>query len=466
MSTSKEQRVFGSLIAPDIAELINSDQLEQVRLALMDLLDPEIADVIEALEGTQQALVLGLLPVERGADVLTLMPPDLQEQLLHDIQDEHQVELLDEIDPDDRAELFEELPDDFVEELQVKMDPAELQATQKLLEYPEESVGRLMTPEYLTIRPEWEVRRALDHIREYGAEAETVNVLYVIDSGGKLQDFVRLRKLVLADPAAKCESLCKGRVRSLLATDDQEEAVRKMNKYDTPVLPVVDAGGVLVGIVTFDDVADIAEEEVTEDMQKMGGMRELDEPYIDAPLMELVQKRVGWLLILFCGGLVAVFAMGFFDEALEKYAILALFVPLIIASGGNSGSQAASLLIRSLTTEEVDTGDWLRVLKRELASGLVMGGILGICGFIVGFAACYVQGLAGHDSSLPMRYGIAIGVSVMAVIMVGTLTGGMLPLLLKKLGFDPAAGSTPLVATIVDAAGLIIYFLVAVMVLR
>ncbi|MHC4995344.1 MAG: magnesium transporter, partial [Planctomycetota bacterium] len=304
-----------------------------------------------------------------------------------------------------------------------------------------------------------------EHIRENGADAETLNVVYVVDSGGRLQDFVRLKKLLLADPAAKCESLCKGRVRSLLATDDQEAAVVMMREYDTPVLPVTDDDGVLVGIVTFDDVADIAEEEVTEDMQKMGGMQELDEPYIEAPLMELVWKRVVWLFILFCGGLVAVSAMGFFDEALAKYTILALFVPLIIASGGNSGSQAASLIIRSLTTAEVDTGDWLLVLRRELASGLLMGGLLGVCGFITGMAACFVPMFADTLASPPTLYGLAIGLSVLAVVMVGTLTGGMLPLLLKKMGFDPAAGSTPLVATIVDAAGLVLYFVVATLVL-
>jgi magnesium transporter len=321
-----------------------------------------------------------------------------------------------------------------------------------------------MTPDYLTLRPDMTVQQGLDHIRRYGKHAESLNRLYVVDERGRLEDDVALRDVLLSDPAVKIESFMDRAAPSLRATADREEAVRMMERYDLPVLPVVDRDNVLVGIVTFDDVADVAEEEATEDIHKLGGMAALDEPYLTAPFFELVRKRGVWLLILFGGGMLTITAMGMFQEQIDKVVALALFMPLIIASGGNSGSQAASLIIRAIALGEVSMRDWWRVVRRELASGLTLGVFLGALGMgiVLLFQAIGGVDLMGH----PMLIGATVATALVCVVVCGTLVGSMLPFVLRRFGLDPATGSTPMVATVVDVTGLLIYFTTAIIYLR
>ncbi|QNN24215.1 magnesium transporter [Planctomycetales bacterium ZRK34] len=467
MSHAHPENVTGDLLAPDISDLIDQRKMGQVRQVLLDLYDPEIADLLLEISPQHQVVVMRLLPRERAAEVFAHLEQDEQERLVDSLSKEQVIQIFNEMDADDRVDFLEDAPEDLAQSLLASMHPAERAETEKILEYPEESVGREMTPDYLTVRPEWTVAEALEHIRAHGRDAESFNVLYVVDDRGKLIDLIRLRRLLLAKPDLKCEELRQGgQIVSLQATDDRETAVHMMERYDVPVLPVIEADERMVGIVTFDDVADVAEEEVTEDIQKMAGMEALESPYLSARITELVRKRVVWLVVLFGGELLAVSAMGFFEESIQALAILAMFVPLIIASGGNSGSQAASLMIRSLAVGDLELEDWLIVARREMLSGLMMGGILGATGVIIatGVAALLFTGDSGGYH--PLHYGMAIGAAIFCVVILGTIVGSMLPFALQRLNIDPATSSTPFVATIMDFTGLVTYFVVANLILH
>lgn len=464
-SSSAREPIVAELVTPEIQQMLEQRRVGEARQAMADLFDAEIADIIAALPDALQAMAFRILPRQRAADVFPYIERDLQETLVASLSDQQIGQIFDEMDPDDRVEFLEDADDELVASLMALMRPEEREETEKILEYPEESIGRLVTPDYLTVRPDWSVEQALQYIRRHGHEAETVHTLYMVDDAGRLLDHVAIRDLVTSEPAVSCQELRRGQTVSLLATDDREQAVHTMERYDIPVLPVVDGDGTLVGIVTFDDIADVAEEEVTEDIQKLGGMQALDEPYLTATLLSLVRKRVVWLMVLFGGGLLTVSAMGVFEDQLQKLAILALFVPLIIASGGNSGSQAATLVIRAMAIGEVTLGDWMRIFTRELASGVLMGlliGVLGVLATLIGVEMFSFE-LPGSISALAV--GLTIGLSLVGVITTGTLIGSMLPLLLQRIGLDPATSSTPFVATIVDVAGLLIYFALAVMIL-
>lgn len=453
---------LGELLAPTISELIEAKQTFDARTALSELRDPEIADVLTALPLAHRAVAFRLLPRARAAEVFTHLPPDQQEALLDEMTHEQLAQIFNEMNPDDRAEVFEELPGQLVTKLLALMKPSERRMTQVILGYPEQSVGRLMTPEYLTCRAEWTVERALEHIRRRGRDAETLNTLYMVDEHGRLFAYVALRAVLLAEPTQTCGDLAQSDVIYLGATDDREEAVRMMARYDLPVLPVVDRDGVLVGVVTYDDVADVAEEEVTEDIQKLGGMEALDAPYLSSPLLELVKKRGVWLVVLFAGGLLTIVAMAGFRTEIDQVVALSLFVPLIIASGGNSGSQAASIMIRAIAIGEVNGRDWRRVAVRELLSGLMMGAGLAMLGLVVVLAADALGWLSSMEGGhSPTMLAMTVAGSILGVILCGTLVGSLLPFALRAFGFDPAAGSTPLVATIVDVSGLVIYFMLA-----
>lgn len=469
MKVAEEQRAVGELLAPEITELLEAKQPAAARAALLDLLDAEVAEVLMVLEPRHRVVAFRLLPRDRAADIFAYFDQDEQEELVNGLTSEQAAAIFNALDPDDRVNFFEDAPEELAERLLALMRPEERAETEKILEYPEESVGRLMTPEYLTVRSEWTVGEALEHIRAFGHDAETINTLYVVDEVGHLTNHISLRKIILADPRQSVAKYLEQNIETvrLTATDDRERAVRTMEKYDLPVVPVVDENGVMVGIVTFDDVADVAEEEVTEDVQKMGGMAALGAAYLSTPLSELVRKRGIWLAVLFCGGLLTVTAMGFFEESIQRYAVLALFVPLIIASGGNSGTQAAALTIRALAVGDLEPRDWAAVCRRELLTGLMMGAGLGVMGLAVG-TLVGATGFGGEPRPMPesLRFGLAIGASVLCVVMVGAIVGSMLPFLLKRLGFDPATGSTPLVATLVDVCGLLIYFTLAVLILR
>jgi magnesium transporter len=344
------------------------------------------------------------------------------------------------------------------------LSPADLAEARQLLGYPEESVGRLMTPDFVRVRATVTVGEALAHIRRYGRNAETLDVIYVIDTGGRLIDDLPLRVFLLADPQAPVEAIMDHTYVALRATDDREEAVRAMERYDRVALPVVDSEGALLGIVTVDDVLDVAEEEATEDFQRLGGLEALDLPYMQTGFLAMVKKRAGWLAALFLGEMLTATAMGRFEDEIARAVVLALFVPLIISSGGNSGSQATSLLIRAMALREVGLRDWWRVFARELPTGLLLGAILGCIG-LVRILVWQFTGWTDYGEFY-FRVAATVLLSLIGVVAFGTLAGSLLPFALRRLGFDPASASAPFVATLVDVTGLVIYFSVASLVLR
>jgi magnesium transporter len=307
------------------------------------------------------------------------------------------------------------------------------------------------------------VRQVLDYIREHGYDRETLNMVYVVDDGGHLIDDVRVRRFLLAPLDAPVRALMDGNFSVLKATDDREHALDLFRKFDRVALPVTDEANKLIGIVTVDDILDVAEEEATEDIQKLGGSEALDEPYISIALHRMVKKRAGWLVVLFLGEMFTATAMGYFDDEIQKAAILANFMPLVISAGGNSGSQASTLVIRALALGEFKMRDWWKVMRREFVVGAVLGLILGTVGFIrIALWSTFSQVYGPHWPLI----GATVGISLVGIVLWGSLMGSMLPLIIKKCGFDPASSSAPFIATLVDVTGLVIYFTVAVMILR
>jgi len=455
--------MIARILAPDIGEMLDLKQNQEARSALLELMNPEVADVLMTLEPRHRIMAFRLLPRDRAADVFTFLEAEQQEQLLGELNSQDLAQVFNEMSPDDRAQLFEEMPGECAARLLTVLKPEERKQTQIILGYPAESIGRLMTPDYIAVRPEWSAQQALDHVRKHGRDAETINVMYVVDQRGKLIDDIRLRQILLVDPNTPIQQLMDNQFVSLNATDDREVAVRAMERYDRAALPVLGSDGVLVGIVTFDDVADVAQAEATEDIQKLGGVEALDMPYMTVGLGELLRKRGLWLSMLFLGEMLTATAMGHYQSEIDRVSDLALFVPLIISSGGNSGSQAVTLIIRAMALGELRLRDWGRVLLRELACGAALGLLLGL----IGFARIHLWASLGFSNYHADYHLLAMTVftSLIGVVLWGTIMGSMLPFLLRAMRLDPATVSSPLVATLVDVTGLIIYFTMAMLIL-
>jgi len=454
---------LNTLIGPDITEIVANRQFDQLRRALIELEPADVADLVDGLADDEAAVVFRLLPHDLAAETFGYLDGDQQQTLIEQLGTDHLAELLNEMEPDDRTALFEELPAGVVQRLIALLNPEERRVTRAILGYPEESIGRLMTPDYVSVQAGWTIGQAMAHIRKHGRDAETINVIYVIDSSGQLIDDLRIRQLLLADPEQTVESIMDRKYVGLSATEDREEAVRQMGHYDRVALPVVDSRGMLLGIVTSDDVADVAEEEVTEDIHKMAGMEALDAPYMDTGFALMIRKRGGWLSAFFLANMLTAVALGFFKDAIQEAVVLALFIPLIISSGGNAGSQATTLVIRAMAVGEVAMRDWLRVLWREFAFGIVLGCLLGTIGL------ARILFWPGAEISFGEHYvhlGIVVALSTLGVVVLGTFTGSMLPFMLRRLGFDPAAASGPFVITVVDVIGIFVYFGIASLVLR
>jgi magnesium transporter len=468
------------LIQPEIAELVREGAYSELRSALHGLPPADVADIIVSLEPDSRAVCFRFLARDEAGEVFAYLQPEMQEELVGKLGDAA-LRVVEGMDPDDRVKLLDELPPEVAQRLIASLPPEDRRTTQAILGYPPKSVGRLMNPDYVSLRPDWTVAQAIDHIRLHGRDAETINVVYVVDDKGVLIDDLRIRQIFLASPSQPVEALMNRNFVALRADQPQEEAVRLMSRYDRVVLPVVDSRGVLLGIVTADDVADVAEAEATEDMQKMGGMEALDEPYSSISMWRLVRKRGGWLAALFLGELLTASAMGYFQAEIERAAVVALFLPLIISSGGNSGSQASTLIIRAMALGEVTLKQWWWVLRRELACGLILGVFLGCIGVLRIHLWQWV-GFANYDSNkdyvkegshalydipgLYHRIGLSVGIALIGVVLWGTLCGAMLPFILRRLRLDPATISAPLVATLVDVTGLIIYFVTALVILK
>jgi magnesium transporter len=365
--------------------------------------------------------------------------------------------------PDDRTRLLEELPWRVTQRLLNTLSPEERRIAGALLGYPERSAGRYMTPEYVSFREDMTVAEALAHVRRHGKDRETLNVVYVVDRAGCPALAVRLATLVLADPQARVMDLDHGMLVSIPATAPREDVVAAFEKYDREVLPVTDSRGALVGIITVDDVLDVQAEEATEDIQKLGGMEALEEPYLTADILTMVRKRGTWLALLLVGEMLTATAMAFFEHDIARAVVLTLFIPMIISSGGNSGSQATSLIIRALAVREVELPDWWRVCRREALSGLILGAFLGLIGFVR--IAFWPTGAAVYGPHYRL-VALVVAISLVGVVMFGTLAGSMLPFLLRRLKLDPATASAPFVATLVDVTGLMIYFTVASVILK
>ncbi len=429
----------------------------------------DVAEVILDLPEDEQVIIFRVLPHDLAADVFEYLDFDAQEQLLRAMAHEQVVGILNEMAPDDRTALLEELPSAAARQLIRLLTPEERRVATALLGYPEDSVGRLMTPDFIAVHEDWTVQQVLDYVREHGRDSETLNFVYVVDDRGKLIDDVRMREFLLRPLTAKVSDIRDQTFGALNVTDSQQDALNVFRKYDRAALPVVDSNGVVVGIVTADDMLDVAEEEATEDIQKFGGMEALDEPYMRIPLWRMVRKRAGWLIVLFLGEMLTATAMASYQEELAKALVLALFLPLIVSSGGNSGSQASTLMIRAMALGEVTLRDWWRVMSREVQAGLSLGVILGV----IGVVRVAIWAIIGEQYLHRQPYGphwplvaLTVGISLVGVVIWGTLSGSMLPFLLRRIGADPATSSAPFVATLVDVTGLIIYFSIALVIMR
>jgi magnesium transporter len=455
--------MLGNLIGPEIKELVESRNFTALREVFADWSPADAAECILELPEEEQAIVFRLLPHEQASDVFEYLDADAQQIVLKAMSNEAAAAILNDMSPDDRTALLEDLPAAAVTQMLTLLSPEERLVAQRLLNYPEDSVGRLMTPDFVSVRPSWTVQQVLDYIRQHGEQSETLNVIYVTDDRGRLIDDVRIREFLLAPLDRKVEDVRDEHFVALRATDDRETALGVFKKYDRHNLPVVDAEEKLLGIVTVDDMLDVQEEETTEDVQKFGGVEALEEPYMEAPIMSLVRKRAVWLVVLFLGQMLTASVMGVFENEIEKAVVLALFIPLIISSGGNSGSQAATLIIRAMALGEITLADWWKVAKKEVISGLMLGGLLAAIGFIrIAVFSRFSDSYGPH----PFLLGLTVSAAVLGVVIWGTLSGSMLPLILRRCGFDPATSSAPFVATLVDVTGLMIYFGAALVILR
>jgi len=461
--------VVGKILEPEIRSLIEARNFSALREVFREWPPADVAEVILDLPEHEQVIIFRVLPHALAADVFEYLDFDAQQKLLRAMAHEQVVAILNEMSPDDRTALLEELPSAAARQLIRLLTPEERRVATALLGYPENSVGRLMTPDFIAIKENWTVRQVLDYVREHGQDSETLNVVYVVDDEGKLIDDLRIREFLLRPLDARVSDFRDHTFVALNVTDSQQDALNVFRKYDRTALPVVDSNGVLVGIVTIDDMLDVAEQEATEDIQKFGGVEALDEPYMRISLWKMIRKRAGWLVILFLGEMLTATAMATFQDEIARAVVLALFLPLIISSGGNSGSQASTLIVRAMALGEITLRDWWRVALREIQAGLSLGAILGT----IGILRVALWSIVGEKYFHRQLYGphwplvaLTVGLALVGVVLWGSLSGSMLPFILRRAGADPAASSAPFVATLVDVTGLIIYFSIALVIMR
>lgn len=429
-----------------------------------DLYPIDIAHILNELDTEEASYLYELLDEEVSADVIVEMDEDKREELLSTFSTKEIAEQLDNMESDDAADMISELPEEIQDEVLSHLENIE-QASDiaDLLSYDEGTAGSLMAKELVSVYAHETVSACIDEIRRQTDNVEVMYAVYVVDDNEKLIGMLSLKKLIISHPLARIEEIYDGDVHFVKAAASSEEVAAIFQRYDLVVLPVVDQLGRLVGRITIDDVVDVITKEETEDQQKMAGIEALDYSYSSTPFFELIKKRVGWLIILFIGESFTATAMSFFEDKIEKAVILALFVPLIISSGGNTGSQASTLIIRALALGEIKLRDWWHIMKKELLVGLMLGLILAVIGFLrVAVWSVFVDTYGPHW----MLIGITIGVSLIGVVLWGNIIGSLLPLLLKRLGLDPAVSSAPFVATLVDVTGLLIYFTAATFILR
>lgn len=446
----------------DIKALLESRNQAGLKSLLESWLPEELSLLCQELTPDDMLTVFMAIDRERAFQTFENLDISDQRALVDILPNRLLALILNDMSADNRTALLEELESEQLNKLLKLLTQKERAVALSLLGYPENSIGRLMTPEYFTIGKDWTVQNVLDHIRENGESSETLDILYIVDERGYLIDDIKIGEILLAPLHTKVYELMDGKRISLLVTDDEEVAVNVFTENNRVALPVTDANGMLLGIVTIDDVLALSKKEDTEDIQKLGGVEAFEEPYMDVPVWKMIGKRAPWLVILFFGELLTASAMAFFEHEIAQAVVLALFIPLIVSSGGNSGSQAATLIIRAMALGEVTTRDWYRIMRRELISGLFLGIMLGTLGFIrIAAWSAFTDVYGPHWFSVATT----IGLSLTGVVLWGSLMGSMLPLILKRLGADPATSSAPFIATLVDVTGLIIYFSLAAMLL-
>ena len=450
------------LETPDIKEqfkeIIASEDKLQIKEFLNSLNISDVAELIYEFED-YASQIIGNMSIHRAASVFKIIDISIQKTIIQELPPFQTAELLNELPADDRTAFLGELPSEVVKELIKTLDPEERRITLSLLGYPEGSVGRLMTPDYIAVNSDWTIEEVLAHIRLVGRNSETIDVIYVVNDKGEFIDDIRIREIILATPDKQVMDIIDDRYITLHVNDDQEMANQTFKMNNRVALPVVDNNNILLGIVTIDDMLWVASEEFSEDIQKIGGTEALNEPYLEMPLLRLFKKRITWLVVLFLGEMLTATAMGYFEDEIGKALVLTLFIPLIISSGGNSGSQASTLIIQAMATDEISISDWWRVMRREILSGLLLGVTLGLIGFIrvLAWARIFPDAYGKHY----MPIALVVGFALVGVVLWGSLSGSMLPMILKRLGADQAVSSAPFVATLVDVTGLIIYFSVA-----
>jgi magnesium transporter len=440
--------MLNDLLRPEILELIEARRWIELRDALAEWPAPEIADLLLHLRKEDRVLLFRSLSRDTATEVFAYLDVEQQDALLRDLTDEETRTLLADLPPDDRTHVLEELPGRATQRLLNLLSGEDLREARWLLGYPEESVGRLMTPEYVAVHPEWTIADALQHIRAHGKDSETINRILVTDLDWHLIGDMELRHVILAPPEASVGDVMNTTVVSVSAFADREEAVNLIRRYEQGVLPVVDSGGVLVGIVTVDDVLVVEEQETTEDFHRSASVQHVRMSLREAPLAILYRARIGWLMVLVFMNILSGAGIAAFEETLAAALALAFFLPLLIASGGNAGSQSATMMIRAMALGDVHTSDWFKLLGRELLVALALGGTMALGVSFIAFARS-------------PEILVVVAATMTIVVLVGSTIGMSLPFLFRRLGWDPATASGPLVTSLADISGVLIYFSIA-----
>lgn len=482
-----EDRPVAALLAPDIVALLEESPAD-IRAETEEVHPADLAEVAEYLDREQLQSFVAALGPERGAQVLEYLDEELRTELIEALTPREAAELVTQMAPDDRADALDELDEEQVEKILEELPGPERRDTEALLAYEPDTAGGLMTTEVVTVASDMRVEAALENVRAVAraGKKEAMNTIYATDSDKRVVGVMSLRELLAAPAGAKIDDIAWSEVVSVTSNADRAEVARVIADYDLLAVPVLSESGHMMGVVTVDDVIDAIQEEQTEDVQKLGGMEALEEPYMQISLFSMIKKRAGWLSILLVSEMLTTTAMQHFTDELGKVVVLGLFIPLVMSSGGNSGSQATSLITRAIALQEVEPRDWWRVVARELPSGIILGAILGLIGMlrISTWQWMFQHGIAlGYDYNirhavtvgnvvtqvpLPGTWPLVmltVGIALVGIVTFGSLAGSMLPFVLKRLGFDPASASAPFVATLVDVTGLSIYFTVALIIL-
>lgn len=461
-----EVREVAALLAPDILDMLDDDP-SSIAAETEEIHPADLADIAEALPRERVADLLRALSAERAAGVLEYLDDELRSEVLERLPTRQAAALVTEMDPDERADVLEDLEEERADEILARIPEEEREETERLLAYEADTAGGLMTTEFVSVPEENLVEDALAAVRRIarGGRREAMHAIYAVDSTGVVKGVMSLHELLAAPEGALVREIAWEEVVTVPPGMDREEVARLTSNYDLVVLPVVDDNHRILGVVTVDDVIDALEEEHTEDVQRFGGLEALDEPYMQISFLRILRKRGGWLAVLFLGQLLTATVMKGFEEELSSALVLMIFIPLIISSGGNSGSQATSLIIRAMALGEVKLKDWWRVAVRELPSGLALGFLLGLLG-VIRVVAWEYFGIGGGYGEHYWRIALTVGFGLLGVVTFGSLAGSMLPFALRRAGFDPASASAPFVATLVDVTGLSIYFGVAILLLR